>query len=48
MVGEDARSFAQVDEPVVELLRIPVADPDLVLRLWEEAEAAFEDEGADA
>jgi len=48
MVGEHARSFAQVDEPVVELLRIPVADPDLVLRRWEEAAAAFEDEEADA
>lgn len=48
MGGEDAQHFAQVDEPVVELLRIPVADPDLVLRRWEEAAATFEDEEADA
>jgi len=48
MVGEKARSFGQVDEPVVELLRIPVADPDLVLRRWEEAAAKFSDEEVDA
>jgi len=48
MVGEDARSYAQVDEPVVELLRIPVADPDLVLQRWEEAASRFPDEEVDA
>lgn len=28
---------AQVDDPVVELLRVPVGDPDLMLRQWEDA-----------
>lgn len=33
----NAEYFAQVDEPVVELLRVPVSDPDRTLRRWEEA-----------
>ncbi len=39
---ENAEHFAQVDEPVVELLRFPVSDPDAVLRRWAEEERAHE------
>lgn len=48
MVNGDARSFAQVGEPVVELLRIPVADPDMMLQRWEEAAFKFSEAEANA
>lgn len=28
--------FAQVDDPVVELLRVPVRNPELLIRQWQE------------
>lgn len=38
----NAEHFAQVDEPVVELLRFPIREPDLVLERWAAQERAHE------
>jgi len=39
-LADDVRHYAQIDEPVVELLRFPVDDVDALVRRWEQAAAA--------
>jgi hypothetical protein len=39
-LADEVRHYAQIDEPVVELLRFPVDDVDALVQRWEQAAAA--------